>query len=426
MGHHTAKDGYEKLAERLNQFPQGAPPTELLFKTMKVFISEEDAALLAKLPIRPFSAERAAKGWNLSMKETLYHLERLSEKCLLIDAHTGSGSQYVLPPPMAGFFEFSLMRVRSDVDQKLLSQMFHEYVTEEEDFMRHLMGMGGTPVGRTYVNEKALPKEADTYILDYERASEIIKSAPHIAVGMCYCRHKKQHTGESCDAPMDICMTFGNVADSLSRAGYARKIEAAECLELLDLAQEHHLVQFGENIQKTPSFICNCCGCCCEALVGARKFGYQNPVATTNFMPLVSTGCNGCGKCVRICPVEAMSLVSTNNPVNPREMRAKVDQGLCLGCGVCVGVCDRSQILMEPRPKRVITPVDSSHRIVMMAIERGQLQNLIFDHQVLASHRVMASILGTLLKLPPAKQILASNQVKSRYLGALFEKAHGR
>ena len=83
MGHHTAKDGYAQLADRLNQFPQGAPPPELLFKTLKVFITENDAALLAKLPIRPFSAERAAKGWKLSMKETLYHLERLSEKCLL-------------------------------------------------------------------------------------------------------------------------------------------------------------------------------------------------------------------------------------------------------------------------------------------------------------------------------------------------------
>jgi len=120
-----------------------------------------------------------------------------------------------------------------------------------------------------------------------------------------------------------------------------------------------------------------------------------------------------------------MSLVSSNDPNRPKGMKAKVDEGLCLGCGVCAGVCPKKYILMEPRAKRVITPVDSSHRVVMMAIERGQLQNLIFDHQVLASHRLMASILGALLKLPPTKQILASNQVKSRYLAALFEKTRG-
>ncbi len=34
-------------------------------------------------------------------------------------------SKYVLPPPMAGFFEFSMMRVREDIDQKALSELFH-------------------------------------------------------------------------------------------------------------------------------------------------------------------------------------------------------------------------------------------------------------------------------------------------------------
>jgi hypothetical protein len=51
-----------------------------------------------------------------------------------------------------------------------------------------------------------------------------------------------------------------------------------------------------------------------------------------------------------------------------------------------------------------------------MAIERGKLQNLIFDNQAFASHRAMAAILGVILKLPPLKQIMASQQMKSRYL----------
>jgi len=54
-----------------------------------------------------------------------------------------------------------------------------------------------------------------------------------------------------------------------------------------------------------------------------------------------------------------------------------------------------------------------------MAIERGKLQNLIFDNRVLFSHRALAAVLGVILKLPPIKQIMASKQVKSRYLEAL-------
>jgi hypothetical protein len=72
-------------------------------------------------------------------------------------------------------------------------------------------------------------------------------------------------------------------------------------------------------------------------------------------------------------------------------------------------------------PQQVITPVDSAHKTVLMAIERGMLPNLIFDNQALTSHRVMAAILGGILRLPPVKQAMASEQVRSRYLVKLLD-----
>jgi hypothetical protein len=58
--------------------------------------------------------------------------------------------------------------------------------------------------------------------------------------------------------------------------------------------------------------------------------------------------------------------------------------------------------------------------MVLMAIERGTLQHLIFDNHVLRSHRALAGVLGVILRLPPVKRALASRQVKSRYLEALI------
>jgi ferredoxin len=99
-----------------------------------------------------------------------------------------------------------------------------------------------------------------------------------------------------------------------------------------------------------------------------------------------------------------------------------VDEELCLGCGVCARACNTHGITLRSRPQRVITPVNSTHRVVVMAVERGKLQNLIFDNQVLWSHRALAAVLGVILKLPPLKQAMATQQMKSRYLEAVLSR----
>ena len=132
--------------------------------------------------------------------------------------------------------------------------------------------------------------------------------------------------------------------------------------------------------------------------------------------------CNGCGKCVSVCPVEAMTLVSANDPDQPPLKKARLNEDLCLGYGVCLRTCTVEAIHLISRPARVITPRDGIHRTVVMAIERGKLQNLIFDNQVLWSHRALAAVLGVILELPPLKQILANQQIKSRYLETLISR----
>lgn len=421
MAHHTIKSGYSQLIDRLNRFPQGAPPSKLLNQILKMLFSEKAAELVSLLPIKPFTAEKASRIWKMDMTSAQNALNELAGRAILVDIEQNGKSVYVLPPPMAGFFEFSLMRVRNDIDQKLLSELFYQYLNVEEDFIRELFTRGETQLGRVFIHEPVLSNENALHVLDYERATEVIKTASHMAIGTCYCRHKMYHMDTACDAPLEICMTFNTTAASLIKHGHARRVDDGEGLELLHQAYENNLVQFGENVREKVNFICNCCGCCCEAMIAARRFAIMNPVHTTNFIPEIEgESCNGCGKCVNVCPVEAMSLISANNPHRPKMKLARLDEDLCLGCGLCVRSCPKDSIHLQARPQRVITPLNGTHRAVVMAIERGKLQHLIFDNRVLLSHRALAAVLGVILKLPPLKQALASQQVKSRYLEALI------
>jgi ferredoxin len=427
MSHVILKNSYSRLAERLNRFPQGAPVSDLLFQILQMLFSEKEASLVAQLPIKPFTAKKASQIWKLNLADSQKILDMLANRALLVDIEQNGRAVYTLPPPMAGFFEFSLMRVRTDIDQKLLSELFYQYLNVEEDFIRDLFTRGETQLGRTFIHEPVLSGENALHVLDYERASEIIQTASHIAIGTCYCRHKMMHVNRACDAPTDICMTFNNSAAALIRHGITRKVEVSECLDLLQMAYEFNLVQFGENVRENVNFICNCCGCCCEAMIAARRFGLMHPVHTTNFIPEINKNdCTGCGKCVDVCPVEAMTLVSANDPKHPKKKKAVLNTETCLGCGLCARTCPDRHIEIKSRPQRVITPLNTTHRSVLMAIERGNLQDLIFDNRVLWSHRALGALFGVILRLPPIKQLLARRQINSSYLEALVERYNRR
>lgn len=423
MSHHSIKSSYKRLEERLNRFPQGAPPSKTLYKILGILFSEKEAELVAQLPIKPFTVKTASRIWKVDEVKAQNVLNELASRAVLLDTDHDGVQEYMLPPPMAGFFEFSLMRTRGDVDQKLLSELFYQYLNVEEDFVKELFLSTETRLGRVFVQERVLSNENAVHVLDYERASEVIKSASHIGISMCYCRHKMHHVGRACNAPLDICMTFDNVASSLIKHEYARKVEVSEGLELLHKAYENNLVQCGENSREGVSFICNCCGCCCEAMVASRKFGMLHPVHTTNFIPKINEDtCIGCGKCTIVCPIGAITMVSIEKEIESNRKRAKINEDICLGCGVCVRSCHKKSIRLESRDQRIITPVNSVHRAVLMAIEKGQLQNLIFDNRAFGSHRAMAAILSVILKLPPVKQAMASKQMKSVYLEKLISK----
>lgn len=421
MGHHALlekQSAYGRMIERLNRFPQGAPESATLYSILKMLFTEKEADLVAQMPIKPFTVSQAAERWSMTESDAARILDNLADRAMLVDLEVNGKQQYCLPPPMAGFFEFAMMRVRTDIDQKTLSELYYQYIDTEEEFMRALFMDGETGLGRVFVQEPAVTEPFRMEILDWEKASYVIETAKYRGISMCYCRHKKTHLGTACDAPIDICMTFNSAARSLIKHGHAREVGKTECMELLHKAYEHNLVQFGENVREGVNFICNCCGCCCEALAAVKRFQMTQSIHSNFIAEINRSSCVKCGKCAELCPVGALSAAKDAEGKRTIEFNPEI----CLGCGVCTRGCRKEAVRLVPRPNRTISPVNTTHRAVLMAAERGGLQDLIFDNRMLFSHRLLAGVLGAILKLPPLQRSLAQKQLKSRYIEALMKK----
>ena len=58
--HISNKEAYKRLEERINRFPQGAPPSGTLYKILSVLFTPKEAEFVAQLPIKPFSVKAAS------------------------------------------------------------------------------------------------------------------------------------------------------------------------------------------------------------------------------------------------------------------------------------------------------------------------------------------------------------------------------
>jgi len=197
-------------------------------------------------------------------------------------------------------------------------------------------------------------------------------------------------------------------------------VSKAEMQDNLTRSRERGLVLSADNVQKNAGFICNCCACCCNLLRGVRDFGYPNFIVTSSFIASPDQSlCQGCGKCSKACPIEAIEMVPLASPAGKKKKEPRVDAGFCLGCGVCTLDCSTGAMRLDRRGRRVIHPETTFERVILQCLERGTLQNQIFDDPGSLTQDVMRAILGVFLRLPPVKRALMSDALRSRFLAAM-------
>jgi Pyruvate/2-oxoacid:ferredoxin oxidoreductase delta subunit len=431
MGHlGRLKDEYRDLVKRLGAGtvalpePEDARAREGWREILEILYTPEEAALASRLPVRPTGLAKLAARLGVPASELAPRLDAMCEKGVVLDLPNPRTGEpvYLLAPPVVGFFEYSLMRAKDSIPKKRMAEALHAYTHGDRAFAEEVFGRE-TVIGRALVHEAAISDVPAAEVMDWERASEVVGGAQAWAVSLCFCRHKAEHLGEACGAPMENCLSLNGGAQFVARRGFGRAIAREEALDLLAAAREAGLVQIADNVRNRPTFVCNCCGCCCEQLRAVSDWGLA-AVNPSGFLPVVEDDlCAGCSRCARACPVGAIGLVPRRATGALRnDLRPRLDAERCIGCGVCAGACrkDALRLRRDGGPPKV--PANTVEKAVRMALERNRLADLLFDEGAGLGSRFLHHAVDAILRLPPAQAIVASEQVRSRFVKAALAR----
>jgi ferredoxin len=426
MGHLAGKEIFQKLEDKLDSLPFRVSKSRELYQILKALYSPDEAELVVKMPFGLSTLEVLEKATRFEQTKLISILESLCTKGLVVDIRV-HGKYYYMPSPMVvGIFEFTMMRTGDELKSKEWAELFHNYLNTGEAFKVNFgNGQKISPL-RTLPHEGTILDADFTEVLDYEKATSIVDSHKKFSIGLCSCRHEKHHLGEKhCDVPLETCITFGNGVDFMVRHNFAKEVSKTKILEGLSRSKEMGLVFSCDNARNNVSFLCQCCGCCCNVLQGISRFGYPNTIVTSGFIADIDQRtCERCGKCAKGCPIGAIEMVPAGDPERPGQKMPRTNTEICIGCGVCSLKCTKTGSLkLKKRKKRVIHPESTFERVILQCLERDTLQNQIFGNPEKISQKMMKGIIGGFLKLSPVKRALMSDGLRSHFLDVMKKGA---
>jgi ferredoxin len=187
-------------------------------------------------------------------------------------------------------------------------------------------------------------------VMPYKLAREVIlNSNSPITIGTCVCRSLAENP--CLPPPQEVCMFVGDpFASFLAEENpLFRRASQEETVEILEDMHEKgfvHTAYFKKEMGNRFMALCNCCSCCC---VGIRMWnmleGAIPIMASSGYVAEVSEDCNACGACADgPCPFKAITMDEGN--------KAVINETKCMGCGVCVDVCPIGAISLRREPSK--------------------------------------------------------------------------
>jgi len=353
-----AEDVYRKLAEKLDEMPNGFPATQngVEIDLLKKIFSPDEAEMALKIRPVPETAETIAERLGKPVSEMRSILDDMARKGQIGCLKFMGQQVYMFFPFVIGIYEFQLNRL-----DKEFTNLFEKYAPT-------LLGtVGGFKPAFTRVIPVDVKIEPKLQIHLYDDLHRMIDQAKSFRVRECICRKERALQGKACKHTLENCLSISQeegAFDYFSLAG--RIISKEEAFKVLSESEKEGLVHCAWNVQQGHAFVCNCCPCSCGILRAVKEFKAPYMLAKSNFVAWIDPeSCSSCGICKEErCPMEAISEADGSYRVHAER---------CIGCGACTVTCPTDSITMKARPdsEREEPPANLVDWMAKRAASRG-------------------------------------------------------
>jgi len=341
---------YKKLQQHLDEMPIGIPSVKSGsdMRILKHLFTPEEAkiALLLKFgwdrdlePIENIYERAKDIDIDISIEKLEEILDRMAKKGSIMYKKEDDTKYYGNALLVVGMFEFQVNNLTKEFVED-----FHKYYTE--GWLPEAIKLKAAQL-RTVPVEQSV--NIDLNVSNYDDIEKLINSTEGpFAIINCICRQAKDLLDQPCKltSRREVCLACGKMANSYIELGKGRSIGKEEVLEILRKNQEEGLViQPDDSLKLT--FICSCCGCCCENLTKIKSLPNPGDFTITNYYAEIDSEiCTGCGTCVDICQMEAISSDDDKSIISKKR---------CIGCGNCTVICPNEAIKLHKKD-REFTP----------------------------------------------------------------------
>ncbi len=196
------------------------------------------------------------------------------------------------------------------------------------------------------------PRPTDKACPEYLMLDEVaglFERIAHFYLWPCDCRAMVR----GCNGSQLTCIRFSN------DRGIGWEISRERALSIVHEANRQGLMQSAEiavdRQGRIDGALCNCCNDCCFPQQLTRLLEAEKIWPLSRYLAkMEEDSCNGCGRCVRRCPFDAISQQKKEKGKPPVTPVIEID--VCRGCGVCATGCPQEAIRMEKTIESVLEP----------------------------------------------------------------------